>query len=190
MSKEFYKILSLIFYRPERESAAYLRDGFIQDIKFLGEDTAAGFLAFLEENREKDEGEFYKTLAVEYTRLFTNAIPAVPCPPYESIYRENIIMGNSTLCVLECYNNAGLKVVEKFHDLPDHVAVELEFLYYLMDYGYTEAHDSFMGEHFSRWVPKFCEEVEKNDRTGFYRHAARVLREFVDKREWKMTKEV
>ena len=183
MSKEFYKLFSLIFHRPDREFAVYLRDGFIDDIIRFLDGAVTGFSAFLEENREKDDDEFYKTLAVEYTRLFTNAIPAVPCPPYESIYREDIIMGNSTLC----YNNAGLKVVEKFHDLPDHVAVELEFLYYLANYGYTEAHDSFMGEHFSRWVPRFCEEVEKNDRTGFYRHAARVLREFVEKREWKMT---
>ncbi|SNQ61602.1 TorD/DmsD family molecular chaperone [Candidatus Methanoperedens nitratireducens] len=190
MTKEFYRISSLIFYRPDREFAAYLRDGFLEDIKFLDSAVIDGFSTFLEENREKNEEEFYKMLAVEYTRLFTSAIPAVPCPPYESVYREDVIMGDSTLCALECYNKAGLKVIEKFHDLPDHVAVELEFLYYLMNYGYTEAHDSFMEEHFSKWVPEFCDEVEKNDRIGFYRHAAKVLREFVDKEEWKMVKEV
>lgn len=182
MNKEFYKIFSLIFHRPDREFAKYLKNGLVKDIGFLDSAAITGFSAFLEENREKNDDEFYKKLAVEYTRLFTSAIPAVPCPPYESIYREDIIMGNSTLCVLECYDNAGLKIVEKFRDLPDHVAVELEFLYYLSNYGYTEAHDSFMGEHFSRWVPKFCEGVEKNDSIGFYGHAARVLREFVEKK--------
>src|SRR3972149_3434824 len=186
MNKEFYKIFSLIFHRPDRELASYLRDGFLEDIKSL--DCAAidgGFSRFLEENRGTDEEEFYKTLTVEYTRLFTNAIPTVPCPPYESVYREDVIMGDSTLCVLECYNKAGLKVVEKFHDLPDHVAVELEFLYYLTEYGYGDEHDSFIEEHFSKWIPKFCEDVEKNDRTGFYGPAATVLQSFINREEWK-----
>ena len=180
MEKEFYKILSLIFYKPDREFTSYLRDGFIEDVKFLDEAAISGFSTFLNENKEKDDEIFYEMLAVEYTRLFTTAIPQVPCPPYESMYREDIIMGHSTLSVLDFYNKAGLNVIEKFHDLPDHVAVELEFLYYLTENGFSAQHDSFMNEHFSKWVPKFCEDVEKNDRIGFYGHAAGVLKDFIN----------
>ncbi|MDP2844451.1 MAG: molecular chaperone TorD family protein, partial [Candidatus Methanoperedens sp.] len=116
--------------------------------------------------------------------------PKAPCPPYESMYRENVIMGDSTLDVMDRFRRAGLKVAGNFHDLPDHVAVEMEFLYYLMNYGHTEEHASFMKEHFSKWVPEFCKEVEKNDRTGFYRHAAKVLTEFINKEEWMVNNEV
>jgi len=179
MNEEFYKIFSLIFHRPDREFARYLRNGFVQDIGFLGSDATAGFSRFLESNSEKDDEAFYEMLAVEYTRLFIAAIPELPCAPYESMVRENIVMGNSTLEVLDFYGNAGLKVMENFHDLPDHMAVELEFLYYLANSGNVEAHDNFMQKHFSKWVPKFCEQVEENDRIGFYRHAAGVLREFI-----------
>lgn len=166
---------------PDREFAGYLRNGFIDDIRFLESDLIAGFSDFLKDNRGKDDEGFYNTLAVEYTRLFINATPKVPCPPYESMYRENVIMGDSTLDVMDRFRRAGLKVAGNFRDLPDHVAVELEFLYYLMNYGHIEEHASFMKEHFSTWVSKFCEEVEKNDRIGFYRHAAKVLREFNNK---------
>lgn len=183
MNKEFYKIFSFIFHRPDREFARYLRDGFIKDIEFLICDAVTGFSRFLEETKEKSDEEFYSLLAVEYTRLFINATPKVPCPPYESMYRENVIMGGSTLDVIDSFSRAGLKVAGNFSDLPDHVAVELEFLYYLMDCGYTQEYASFMKEHFSTWVPKFCEEVEKNDRIGFYRHAARILRESITKEE-------
>lgn len=175
MNKEFCRIFSLIFHRPDREFTRYLRNGFIKDIEFLDNDAIAGFSNFLEENRDKDDEEFYNLIAVEYTRLFITAIPGLPCPPYESIYREDTVMGNSTLGVIDSYSRAGLKVMENFHDLPDHIAVELEFLYYLASNENTEAYDSFIREHFSKWVPKFCEEVEKNDRVGFYRNAARVL---------------
>ncbi|KCZ73336.1 putative component of anaerobic dehydrogenase [Candidatus Methanoperedens nitroreducens] len=175
MNKEFYKIYSLIFHRPDREFARYLRDGFIEDIGFLDSDAVTGFSEFMEETKEKSDEEFYNLIAVEYTRLFINAIPNVPCPPYESVYREGTVMGDSTLDVLACYNKAGLKITNNFHDLPDHIAVELEFLYYLADTGNTEMHDSFMQKHFSKWFPEFCKRVEENDRTGFYRHACTVL---------------
>lgn len=179
MTKEFYKILSLIFHRPDREFTGYLRDGFIKDIGFLNSNDVAGFSSFIEQNGRKSDEAFYEMLAVEYTRLFITAFPELPCAPYESIIRENTVMGNSTLEVLESYGNAGLKVMENFRDLPDHVAVELEFLYHLASSKNMEAHDEFMREHVSRWVPKFCELVEKNDRSGFYKHAAKVLRKFI-----------
>lgn len=183
MNKEFYKIFSLIFHRPDREFAKYLRNGFVKDIGFLDSRAVAGFSSFVEKNGEKDDEAFYEMLAVEYTRLFIAAIPELPCAPYESIVRENTVMGNSTLGVLESYGNAGLKVMENFHDLPDHIAVELEFLYYLAGNGNMVARNEFIREHVSKWVPRFCELVEKSDRTGFYKHAAGVLREFITKKE-------
>lgn len=185
MDKEFYKIFSLIFHKPDREFAGYLRRGFSNDIGVLDAEASFGFAEFLAENRQKSDEEFYKILMVEYTRLFTTAIPNVSCPPYESIYRDNEVMGDSTLLTLECYNKEGLRILEKFHDLPDHVAVELEFLYYLKNYRFDEEFNAFMNEHFSKWVPQFCEEVEKNDRIGFYKNAAAVLRKFVNKEQWK-----
>jgi len=180
MTKEFYHVFSLIFHRPEREFASYLRDGFIDDVKFLDKAAISAFSTFLKENREKDDEKFYEMLAVEYTRLFATAIPQVPCPPYESMYREDVIMGDSTLSVLGSYNKAGLNVIEKFHDLPDHVAVEIEFLYYLKENGLIAEHDSFMKEHLSKWVPEFCEDVKKNDRIGFYGPAANILKDFIN----------
>ena len=175
---------------PDREFAGYLRNGFMEDIRFLDSDLIAGFSDFLKDNRGKDDEGFYNTLAVEYTRLFINATPKVPCPPYESMYRENVIMGDSTLDVMDSFSRAGLKVAGNFRDLPDHVAVELEFLYYLMNSGHSEEHISFMKEHFSTWVSKFCQDVEKNDRIGFYRHAAMILREFINNEEWMLNNEV
>lgn len=180
MDNEYYKILSLIFHKPDREFTSYLRDGFIEDVKFLDKADISGFSTFLKDNREKDDEKFYEMIAVEYTRLFKTAIPYVSCSPYESMYREDVIMGHSTLSVLDFYSKAGLNVIEKFQDLPDHVAVELEFLYYLTENGFIAPYDSFMNEHFSKWVPKFCEDVIKNDRIGYYGHAAGILKDFIN----------
>lgn len=173
--KEFYRLFSLLFHRPDREIVRYLRSGFVEDIQFLGVEAVAGFSRFVDAHREKDDEAFYYLLAVEYTRLFVNAVPRVPCPPYESVYREGATMGESTIAVLSRYQEGGLEVQRNFHDLPDHVAVELEFLHYLLTKGDTQAHDRFVREHSSRWVSAFSSAVADNDRIGFYRHAAAIL---------------
>lgn len=187
MIQDFYRILSQIFSRPDVLLVRYLRNRFTNDMDIIDNRASRGFSLFLKQNQEKSDEELYTILAVEYTRLFINAVQGVVCPPYESIYRENTVMGNSALEVLDCYRKEGIKMAEKFRDLPDHVAVELEFLYYLANFACRSEHDRFMQSHVSQWVPQFCFQVEKNDRTGFYGHAAHVLKEYIVNEEWKKT---
>jgi TorA maturation chaperone TorD len=67
----------------------------------------------------------------EYTRVFSNARPEVPAPPYRSLYFLNREMtcGETTM---ELYGDAGLKVAEDFKYIPDHFAAELEYMSYLI----------------------------------------------------------
>jgi TorA maturation chaperone TorD len=63
---------------------------------------------------------------VEYSRLFL--VPPVPVTLNAGVYLEGALGGNSTQMMLSCYEIAGNKPDERFHDLPDHVAMQLEFL--------------------------------------------------------------
>jgi TorA maturation chaperone TorD len=74
-----------------------------------------------------DKGQGQDDLRVlqgEYVRLFINALPEVPCPPYGSFYLEGALMGESTVQVRNLYLSYGFQTDE----MADHVAVELEFL--------------------------------------------------------------
>lgn len=175
MDKEVYRIFSLIFHRPDPAFARYLRSGFLTDIQFLGNDVVAGFADFINEHTKLDDEEFFELVSVEYTRLFVNAVPNVPCPPYESVYREGMLMGLCTQAVLNGYQEVGLKILDDFHELPDHLAVELEFLYYVSAKGDQAAHDSFLREHLSTWMPAFGQAVQEKGRLTFYKLAAAVL---------------
>lgn len=110
----------------------------------------------------------------EYVRLFINSMPEVPCPPYGSVYLEGRCMGESTVELLELYQKYGLTTDE----MPDHIAVELEFLFYLhhlLERG--EAVESDLArilEHLDSWVPVFFKRIEEHDRTGFYSALART----------------
>lgn len=63
---------------------------------------------------------------VEYSRLFL--VPPVPVTLNAGVYLEGALGGSSTQMMLACYEMAGVKPDERFHDLPDHVAMQLEFL--------------------------------------------------------------
>lgn len=66
------------------------------------------------------------TWLVEYSRLFL--VPPVPVTLNAGVYLEGALGGSSTQMMLACYEIAGVKPDERFHDLPDHVAMQLEFL--------------------------------------------------------------
>jgi len=134
-------------------------------------------------------------LKKEYVRLFITA-EHVPCPPYESVYRdEQRRLMVFTKDVSKKYKEAGLKLSGKFKELADHISAELEFMYYLCymeneslkkrdkkhTTKYREMQRKFLKEHIIKWIPYFCDDVMKESRLEFYREAARLLKEFIER---------
>ncbi|CAG0963009.1 hypothetical protein ANRL2_01039 [Anaerolineae bacterium] len=111
----------------------------------------------------------------EHTRLFINAFPRVPCPPYESAYRQGELLGESAMQVAEEYRAWGLAVD---HEQVDHVGAELEFVAFLLALDTPEASamtEVFTREHLLSWLPRFADDVINESRLGFYRETGRLL---------------
>jgi len=87
---------------------------------------------------------------------------------------------------LAWYHRYGLGKSDQWHDCEDHVAVELDFLIFLIN-EYLHASESgeaakaiellqaqreFMAEHLVNWVPQFAIRTVRCARTGFYRGLA------------------
>jgi TorA maturation chaperone TorD len=111
----------------------------------------------------------------EYTRLFINAFPRVPCPPYESTYCEGILLGEAAMQVAEEYRAWGLAVES---EPVDHVGAELEFVAFLLTLNTREAcmaANAFARDHLARWLPRFAEDVIRESRLEFYRQVGRLL---------------
>jgi TorA maturation chaperone TorD len=132
-----------------------------------------------------------KSLSVDFAELFVGPYKLL-APPYGSVYFEdNRIMGDSTIDVRNCYESEGLDIVIK--DAPDHIAVELEFMYFLVARQIEAARESnlhvvqacrrkqfdFLQAHLGGWLPEFVEKVQKNARTEFYRRLAGLTEAFV-----------
>jgi TorA maturation chaperone TorD len=135
-------------------------------------------------------------LLVEYAKLFVGPYE-LKAAPYGSIYLDDgrKIMGDSTMEVLKIYKDEGLSIDDNFKELPDHIAVELEFMYYLifkeieaMEKSddkkaayFIEVQERFLRRFLGRWVKPFCDEIMKGTENEFYPALAECLSTFVVK---------
>ena len=133
-------------------------------------------------------------LLVDYTRLFLGPVAAL-ARPYASVWLtgENLVMQDDTMGVLRLYEEAGFGVDENFHELPDHIAVELEFLYLLIFREnearaagdddtlarFTQLRRRFLDEHLGRWLGPFLLAAHDGAQTDFYETLAELTEAFV-----------
>ncbi len=184
-----YNLLSKVFTYPEAETLELNWDVIGVLLKELGLSSIGRDIV----SQNNKEG-YLEEVQCEYTRLFRSAFPKVPLPPYESVYtdEEGLLWGKSTLEVLKCYREAGLEFLRTNdkNTIPDHIAVELEFMAYLASNEleavsedekrfYREKQKSFLRDHLLKWAPGFFEQVEKETKLDFYRIFARFGRVFL-----------
>ena len=132
-----------------------------------------------------------ESLIVDFSSLFVGPYNLL-ASPYGSVYLEDgKFMGDSTLDVRNCYESEGLDITVK--DAPDPIAMELEFMYYLITkqieavndsnqkdmQSYLQKQSSFLQTHLVRWVPEFAANVQKNAQTEFYKQLAKMTTDFV-----------
>ncbi|MBI3326442.1 MAG: molecular chaperone TorD family protein [Nitrospinae bacterium] len=119
----------------------------------------------------------------------------LPCPPYESVYQEPSwsVMGETTLEVRHAYEAAGFTLETDIGELPDHVAVELEFLARLSEeeavawtvddeakaLQWLEHEHAFLERHLGAWLPTLTARVTAATISPFYRSLARTAQAFV-----------
>ena len=154
---------------------------------------AVPYIAKMKKHFEEDEGDI-DSLRVDFSRLFVGPFGML-APPYGSVYMESgrKVMGNSTLDVVSRYREEGLDISGDFHDPPDHIAAELEFVYFLifkaleaashgdMDASgrYMEKRWRFYTDHIGAWISDFEENVEKKAESKFYKNLAKATRGLV-----------
>lgn len=183
-----YRLLSACFCQPE--------DAFLEEEVFEQLRTA---LAKIDPDRGSDvsamENSFrslgLEALTLDYTRLFLGPFETL-ARPYGSVYLdgERVVMGESTQQALTLYREGGFEVAEDLREMPDHVAVELEFLY-LLSYRLGQATEKdeqvrlgalkrrFLTEHLGRWVGELAEAMKNGAETEFYRLLGVVTEKFV-----------
>jgi TorA maturation chaperone TorD len=181
--RDSYKQLSECYYLPDEKLIAQIKSP----------DMTLGpiFSHIVSNTPDIDDLDKFK---LDYTQLFIGPFGSI-APPYESVYFEKrkIVMTDSTMEVKNLYVENGLNINIK--EAPDHIAIELEFMYYLIFKQMEALHDSdvgsaaaylikqedFLRNHLGRWVTEFANIVVDNAQTYFYKDLANITDSFVTK---------
>lgn len=176
-----YKLLSECYYEPNDQLLEKLRN-----LNGTIAEACSEIKKFAVETTE------LKPLIVDFSRLFVGPFKLL-ATPYGSVYLEGDVrlMGDSTVDVKKRYLKEGLDIATR--EVPDHIAIELEFMYLLIFKQiqairsssnsqvrkYLEKQSSFLNAHLGRWVPIFVDQVEKHAKTIFYKNLARLTNSFI-----------
>lgn len=135
-----------------------------------------------------DRQQLADRLGVEHARLFRGIRENYgPPPPYESLWREGQLMGDSTVRVATRYLEAGYQPEGRFAPC-DHIVEELRFMASLCNAehearraGHTQeasrARDQqqrFLDEHLTTWVGEYCHTLTEHSQEPLYLSLARM----------------
>ena len=181
------RILAACYYQPE---VAFVEEGIFATLEQAVSQIQPEWTSFARKMGEAFSGSPLEDLLLDYTRLFLGP-SHILAKPYGSVWLEGekTLMGDTTVAVLELYREGGFDLDEQFLELPDHIAVEMEFLYLLI-FRENEARFSgdrtdgdrlnfvidlkkrFLSQHLGRWIAPFSAAMQENATTAFYRHLA------------------
>ncbi len=173
--------------------------GAIGDVKISSEEETGpgGLKTMLESVRQNKNrlNEWTEELSLEFARLFIGPVDP-PAIPYASFYLSegHSLMTEETMAVRKQYLEAGV-ALKNLHQIPDdHIAIELDFLYYLTERALgllengnnTEAERllklrrDFLKDHFLLWASAFAKRILESTCENYYKGAASFLLEMVE----------
>lgn len=185
------RFLSACFYEP---TAEFAEEKLFDSIYTAALQLSPDLAEHARQLREAFLAQDLQTLLVDYTRLFLGPLETL-APPYGSAWTATQPEDeeNPLPPVLALFQEGGFDLDPEFKDLPDHVAVELEFLY-VLTFNTTRAdrdgkaeeaaaieqlRQRFLSEHLGAWIEPFSAAVKANAQTAFYRELAAFARSFV-----------
>jgi TorA-specific chaperone len=130
----------------------------------------------------------FQYLETAYVRLFISHRDGIAAPLYESCYvgvepgATGSLMGEPALRMKKRLQSNGLSIGEDISEPPDHIAIELEYLYYLLQKGWAEGRPtlfndavSFAAHTMLPWISEFRERLAGESECRFYFHIASLV---------------
>ncbi len=189
---ESYRLLAACFYPPD--DIWLNQENFFEDIASALTSICPNATNFPLQMKKSAVQYDVKDLSVEYARLFVGPYELL-APPYGSVYLDQgkRVMGDSTIAITKMYREYGLNIADDFKELPDHIAVELEFMYYLIykeiealqqdehkeRQSFLEAQKRFMASFLGKFAYLFCGKIKEGTSNKFYQALADCVSVFV-----------
>lgn len=195
-----YQFLSQAFIYPEDEfHSAFMEEDFEKELK-----SCFNSLDKISRNSIIDEkinllvssarNFSLENMQAEFSRIFGHSI-STECPPYETEYGKSHVFQKSQGLgdIAGFYKAFGLETSDKAKERPDHISMELEFMYFLIfkeNYARenskaeeseicNDAQKKFMKDHLGTWLPLFTRLLSEKAGDGFYKSLAVLADNFI-----------
>ena len=185
------RMLSDCFFLPDPELSEKL-----ENLEFNMANVFEPAVEFVQNMRKDFKSSVdLEPLKIDFSKLFVGPYQ-LSAAPYGSVYLEDErkLIGDSTQDLRNRYREAGLDTAKTFKDAPDHISVELEFMYYLIfkeieafadadietAIGFIRRQKSFLKDHLMAWVPEFAKNIIEYAEYPFYPNLARATRTFLE----------
>ena len=185
---EALKILHRFFWGPDPASSKKIFQGtYLNPFKQLQPEVNYASPSTLEEleffnEKFSDSDSLLAHLEEVYVRLFINNRGGIIAPLYASCYSESEksgenapLMGPPAVAMKKRFESKGLTLAHDVHEPPDHISIELEYLYYLLDKGWSDEQQallseasSFAGDVMLPWVSALKEKIDTEEECRFY----------------------
>jgi len=135
-----------------------------------------------------DGDSLYQNLEEGYVRLFISAKGGITAPLYESCYEFEgaPLMGAAATEMKERFEAKGLSVADTIQEPPDHLSIELEYLYFLLDKGWGDQDGALVAEaaEFASqtmlpWISQMEERLATEKKCRFYPLIATIVVEIL-----------
>ena len=135
-----------------------------------------------------DPEDLFLLLNEDYVRLFISNLNGLTAPLFESCYEyENApLMGPPAIRMKKLLDSAGLDLSEDFNEPPDHLCIELELLYFILDKawksksnGRLKEVESLVSEVMLPWVDTFYNKLTSEYPESLYTLSAFILLELL-----------
>ncbi len=148
--------------------------------------TALGLDESLADNLSMSGGDVHQKLNDEYRGIFLGPLPPYVVP-VESIYKrwtkdpacqlpialeKGYLMGDSAIDMMEKYQVDGIAIPDGLSSMPDHVALELEYMSFLLINRNGNAQSDFIANHLD-WIGDLVTDIEDVDKGKFYTAGAK-----------------
>jgi TorA maturation chaperone TorD len=188
------RLLAACFYEPDKE--VLLENELFENLGKHMKTVCPDAASFAESMKKTIEEYSSEDLKIAYAKLFVGPFGLLAAP-YGSVYLDEggRVMGDSTMEVIKCFEEEKLTRSDDCKDLPDHIAIELEFVSFLafkelnaLEKSDTDAADkyaakqqSFTNDFIKPWVPEFCEKIKNGTDNKFYQDLADCASMFISR---------
>jgi len=184
-----YAALSECFKEPSEEFAEDIVSGRLEEVMQEGLSQLCIPVPYETLRSLRPCHPVYKKLKADYHSLFFPLYVV----PVESVYKEwsktdevsgamkgekGFIMGDPAVEMINRYRMAGIEIPQTYKDIPDHIAILLEYASLLCENIKREDRASFVSGHLD-WVTELHNDIYKYSESNFYRAVADITVAFI-----------